>query len=75
LGVGRHGVSLVEDEQLEGRAGVPRRGRADRSRREVLDLGPDDADAALVGRVQLQDARLEEVGAERERERNGERDG
>jgi len=63
LRVGSHRVCLVQDQQLEGRARVARRGRADRAGRESLDLGADDADAALVGGVELQDAGLEEVRA------------
>ena len=63
LGVHRHRVRLVQDEQLVGRRRVPRRGRPDGGRRKRPNLVPHDADAALVRRVELHDPRLDEVGA------------
>eukprot|EP00191_Tetraselmis_sp_GSL018_P015059 CAMPEP_0177585380 /NCGR_PEP_ID=MMETSP0419_2-20121207/4459_1 /TAXON_ID=582737 /ORGANISM="Tetraselmis sp., Strain GSL018" /LENGTH=103 /DNA_ID=CAMNT_0019075103 /DNA_START=360 /DNA_END=671 /DNA_ORIENTATION=+ len=57
----RHRVGLVQDQQLEGRAGVPGCRRADRLGGKALDLVPDDADAPLVAGVQLHDAGLEQL--------------
>jgi len=63
LRVLRHAVGLVQDQQLVGRAGVPRRGRPHRPRRERLDLLADDVDPALVRGVQLHHTRLHQLGA------------
>lgn len=57
---GRHGVGLVEDDELEGREGgaVARlgpRGEDLSGGGEGLDLLADDVDASVVGCVQLQD--------------------
>lgn len=48
-----HGICLVQNKQLEGRAGVAGNGLPHRSRRERLDLFPHNIDAALVTGIQF----------------------
>eukprot|EP00958_Prasinococcus_capsulatus_P002042 scaffold184_cov379-Prasinococcus_capsulatus_cf.AAC.5 len=49
---------LVQDQQLEGRAGVARNTFANRVASKVLNLVAHDTDAALITRIQLQHAVL-----------------
>lgn len=68
LGILRHGVGLVEDDDLEGRAGILVLVRGRRVGQlhagEILDLFANDGDAAFVGGVEFEDAGPHHLGAE-----------
>jgi hypothetical protein len=53
-----HGVRLIENQHLEGRARVATNPRPHRNGRKVLDFGPDYIDAPVVTGVQLQHSGL-----------------
>lgn len=59
-----HEISLVQDNNLVGRAWILARGLLrDSQLSEVLHLVPDDINAALVGGVELEDAVVDLLGA------------